>query len=188
MTYTMNLEIFLTYFFDTRPRTTRRNPYPMCSTGGQGVWPLNLCIQNQLAGFKAFETIGPGIECCRSTQADRFRQDFAYRWRQHEAVTAEAYGEKERRMRRMDPQNGILVGRDIVVPSPAPLQLERGTGGQAPLQLWHNVILETRSVPIKVKAGWLVSDNGGRQEVIIRFGVMPKMDITRVNDHGQLIA
>ena len=66
----------------------------------------------------------------------------------------------------MDPQNGILVGRDIIVPSPAPLQLERDTGGQAPLQLWHNVMLETRSVPIKVKAGRLVSDNGGRQEVI----------------------
>ena len=60
----------------------------------------------------------------------------------------------------MDPQNRILVWCDIVVPSPAPLQLQRSTGGQAPLQLRHNMRLEARGVPIEVKAGQFVPDNG----------------------------
>src|SRR5215510_14328420 len=125
-----------------------------------------------------------GIERCRTSQADRFREDFSHRRRQHETVTAEAYSKKEGRMRGMDSQNRIFVWRDIIVSSPAPLQLQRSTGGQAPLQLRHNMRLEARGVPIKVKAGWLIPDDGGRQEMIVGFGIVPKMHITGVNDHG----
>src|SRR5207247_11134793 len=95
-----------------------------------------------------------------ASQTNRFRQDFAYRWRQHETVAAKTYGEKESGMFGMAPQNRIFVWRDVIVPGPSPLQLQRGTGWQAPLQLRHNMRLEACGVPIKVKAGRLVPDNG----------------------------
>src|SRR5438132_5534578 len=99
----------------------------------------------------------------RAAQTDRFREHFAHRWSQHETMTAEAYSEKEGRVLGMDPQNWILVWRDIVVSSPSPLQLQRGTGGQAALELRHDMPLETRGIPIKVEPGWLIADNGSRQ-------------------------
>ena len=100
MTYSIN-EIFLTYLtlvvgFSAPVRSVH-------------AWPLNLCIQNKLASIKPSETIGLGIECYSNGPADASERIFPTCRRQHETVTAEAYGKKGG-MRRMDSKIGFSSG------------------------------------------------------------------------------
>src|SRR5262250_140743 len=92
------------------------------------VLALNLGIANEVAGAEPFEPIRLRRERFIASQTNRFRQNFAHRWRQHETMTAKAYGQKESRILGVRPQNGIFVWRHVIVPSPSPLQLQRGTG------------------------------------------------------------
>src|SRR5262249_47297843 len=145
---------------------------------------LNLSIANEIAGTEPCETIRLGIECVRASQTDRFRQHLAYRWRQHETVAAKAHGKKESRVFGMGPQNWIFVWRDVIVSRPPPLQVQRGTGGQRPLQLRYDTRLEVGGVPIEVEAGWLVTHNARGEQVIVGFGIVPEVHIARVDHHG----